>query len=101
MPARRINPNLVKMHFSYTATELAERLRVHKNTVRNWQREGLEPIDDTRPLLFQGGTVRAFLKQRRASRKRTCPDGTIFCVSCREPRRPAMAMVGTPMIACS
>lgn len=93
MPSRRVNPNLVKKHFSYTASELAERLGVHKNTVRNWQREGLAAIDDNRPLLFQGDTVRAFLKERRVSRKSVCPNGTLYCVSCREPRRPAMAMV--------
>lgn len=93
MPARRVNPNLVKKNFSYTASELAERLGVHKNTVRNWQRDGLEALDDCRPQLFQGETVRAFLKERRASRKSACPDGTLYCLSCREPRRPAMAMV--------
>ena len=89
MPARRVNPNKVKTHYSYNASELAACLGVHKNTVRNWQREGLEPIDDCRPYLFQGATVRSFLKSRRASRKRSCPDGTLFCVSCREPRKPA------------
>lgn len=90
---KRINPRLAKKHRSYTIRELADLLGVHKNTVRNWQREGLGAIDDNRPLLFQGETVSAFLKKRRASRKRTCPDGTLYCVSCREPRRPAMAMV--------
>lgn len=93
MPVRRVNPNRVKMHFSYTASELAECLRVHKNTVRNWQRQGLNPIDDCRPFLFQGETVRTFLKERRASRKRPCAPCTIYCLSCREPRRPALGMV--------
>jgi hypothetical protein len=35
MSAKRINPNLIKVHYSYTATELAERVGVHKNTIRN------------------------------------------------------------------
>lgn len=93
MSARRINPNRVKMHFSYTASELADCLGVHKNTVRNWQRQGLAAIDDCRPFLFQGETVRTFLKARRASRKRPCAPGTIYCLTCREPRRPALGMV--------
>ena len=93
MAARRVNPNKVKTHYSYTASEHADCLGVHKNTVRNWQRQGLEPIDDCRPYLFQGATVRSFLKSRRASRKQTCPDATLFCVSCHEPRKPADGML--------
>lgn len=93
MPARRVNANRVKSHFSYTADELATCLDMHKNTVRNWRRNGLEPIDDQRPSLFQGATVREFLKSQRASRKRPCAPGTLYCLSCREPRRPALGMV--------
>jgi len=93
MPARRVNPNRVKSHFSYTASELAVCLGVHKNTVRNWQRKGLEALDGQRPVLFQGATVRAFLKSQRTSRKRPCAPGTMYCLSCRAPRRPALGMV--------
>jgi len=74
---RRVNPGAVKMHRSYTAGELADRLGVHKNTIRHWEAAGLSPIDRTRPLLFQGETVRAFLKRRNASRKCPCPPGTL------------------------
>ena len=93
MPARRVNHNRIKTHFSYTASELAACLKVHKNTVRNWQRDGLEPIDDGRPALFQGATIRAFLQSRRASRKQPCAPGTIYCLQCRQPRRPVPGMV--------
>ena len=93
MPARRVNPNIVKLHRSYSVGELAACCGVHKNTVRNWQGEGLEPIDNARPVLFHGATVRAFLGRRNASRKRPCPPGTLYCVRCREPRRPAGGMV--------
>ena len=93
MPSRRVNPNRVKTNYSYTVSELAECLGMHRNTVRHWQRKGLDPIDDRRPYLFKGEEVRAFLRERRASRKRPCAPGTIFCVSCREQRRPAMGMV--------
>ena len=46
MPARRANPNRVKQHRSYSVDELACCCDVHKNTVRNWQRDGLKPIDN-------------------------------------------------------
>lgn len=95
MPARRVKPKptAVKLNYSYSVSELATCCGVHKNTIRNWRREGLEPIDKARPVLFQGTTVRAFLSRRKASRKRPCPPGTIYCVRCRAPRRPALGMV--------
>lgn len=93
MAMRRVNPGAVKMHRSYTARELADRLGVHKNTIRHWQDAGLTPIDRSRPVLFHGETVRAFLIRRNASRKRPCPPGTCYCLRCRAPRAPAFGMV--------
>jgi hypothetical protein len=93
MGAHRSNPCLVKLHRSYLATELAIRLGVHKNTVRNWQRDGLAPIDGNKPFLFQGATVRAFLAIRNAGRKRPCGPGKLYCFGCREPSSPALGMV--------
>jgi hypothetical protein len=93
MAARRITPNLVKLHRSYTASELAVLLGVHKNTVRQWRRDGLLSLDGRRPVLFHGVTIRAFLSKRDAGRKRPCPPGTFYCFRCREPRPPALKMV--------
>ena len=93
MATRRVNPRVVKLHRSYSAPELAACFGVHKNTVRLWQREGLQPLDSRRPALFQGATVRAFLTNRNANRKRPCPPGTLYCFKCRGPRPPALGMV--------
>lgn len=93
MPARRTNPHRVKLHRSYSVPELAACLAVHKNTIRHWQREGLAPIDATRPMLFDGADVRTFLGAHNASRKCSCPPGTIYCLKCRQPRAPALGMV--------
>ncbi|MGC8535821.1 MAG: helix-turn-helix domain-containing protein [Rhizomicrobium sp.] len=93
MSGRRTNPYRVKANRSYSVQELAARCGVHKNTVRHWQAIGLAPIDHSRPALFQGETVRAFLVKRNASRKRPCQPGTLYCFRCREPRSPALGMV--------
>ena len=93
MPARRVNPNTVKLHRSYSARELATCCGVHKNTIRHWQDAGLTPLDKSRPLIFHGETVRQFLAFRNASRKRPCRPGTFYCLRCREPRAPALGMV--------
>lgn len=93
MAVRRVNPHRVKALRTYSAEELALCLDVHKNTVRNWRREGLEPIDAGRPVLFQGAAVRAFLSKRQSERKRPCPPGNFFCLRCRAPRPPALGML--------
>ncbi|MGD9663601.1 MAG: hypothetical protein AB7U34_00095 [Novosphingobium sp.] len=93
MAPHRANPRRIKLHRIYSATELADCLGVHKNTVRHWQANGLEPVCMGRPTLFDGATVRAFLAKRIANRKRPCPPGTIYCFKCRHPRAPALGMV--------
>lgn len=93
MSVRRVNPNRVRIHRSYSVAELADCCAVHRNTVRNWQVKGLEPIDGSRPALFQGAIVRAFISRTNASRKRPCAPGTLYCFRCRQPREPAMGML--------
>jgi hypothetical protein len=93
MSSRRGNPQRVKLHRIYSASDLAACLGVHKNTVRHWVANGLEAIGTDRPALFHGTTVRAFLAKRNASRKRPCPPGTLYCFRCRQPRAPALDMV--------
>ena len=66
MPVKRVNPRLVKLHRSYTVSDIALTLGVHKNSVRGWQHAGLKPLDRSRPLLFQGQALREFLEARRA-----------------------------------
>ena len=92
MAQRRINPNSIKLHWTYDVSELAACCGVHKNTVRQWRREGLTPIDERKPTLFVGAAVREFLKRRNAKRKQPCGPGQLYCLRCRQPRPPAMAM---------
>jgi hypothetical protein len=93
MAARRIDPRAVKLNRCYDIAELAAQLRVHKNTVRHWQRDGLVPLDGGRPVLFHGSVVRTFLETRNAKRKSPCPPGTMYCFRCRAPRKPALSMI--------
>ena len=93
MPVSQARLRALKIHRSYDVSELAEVLGVHKNTIREWQRLGLSPVDERRPLLFMGAAVIAFLKKRLMSRKSPCPPGTFFCLRCRAPKHPALGMV--------
>jgi hypothetical protein len=88
MAIRRLNPGLVKIHWSYSIDEAARTLAVHKNTVANWLKNGLDQIDDQRPILIQGRVLRTFLQERRRSQKRRCAVGEMYCLKCRAPKTP-------------
>lgn len=93
MSGRRPNLRLIKRNRTYSVVEIADRLKVHKNTVRNWQANGLTPIDGGRPALFHGAAIQAYLLSKQCRQKRPCPPGTFYCFHCREPRAPALGMV--------
>jgi hypothetical protein len=89
MGSRRPNPRLAKIHWSYSVEDAWRLFRVHKNTVRNWLRQGLVPIDGQRPTLMRGHELRRFLAERRAQAKQSCGPGRIYCLPCRAPKVPA------------
>ena len=83
------NHRLVKIHRSYTVEEVARVLGKHKNTVRNWVKDGLATIDDKRPMLILGRDLVEFIKLRRVKNKQSCKPGQLYCVRCRIPKFPA------------
>ena len=92
MAQRLPNPRRAKIHRSYTVEEVALLYGVHRNTVRQWIKQGLPVCDDRRPVLILGGELAAFLTRKRASNKRPCKAGEIYCVRCRAPQSPALGM---------
>lgn len=92
MGKRYPNHRLVKIHRSHTVEEIANLFGVHKNTVRNWVKDGLATIDDKRPMLILGHELVAFLQARRVKNKQPCKPGEIYCVRCRAPKLPAEDM---------
>ena len=84
---QRIDPRRIKIHLSYTIEELARLLGCHKQSVRNWLKQGLSTLNDgKRPLLIQGFVARAFLEARRRGTTQRCKPEELYCFSCREPR---------------
>lgn len=89
MRRRYPSPTLAKRNRCYTVEQMALLYGCHKNTVRNWLRQGLNPIDDRRPLLVKGAALNEFHTVRRSKAKRPCGPGQLYCVACRKPQRPA------------
>ena len=89
---KRFNPRRVKIHRSYAVEEAARVLGIHKNTVRNWLGDGLEPIDARRPVLIRGAELKAYINARRRQNRSPCGPGQIYCVRCRSPKHPMPAV---------
>ena len=91
--AKRLNPNLAKIHRNYTVEEVANLFSVHKNTVRAWIKNGLATNDDKRPVLILGSELKNYLQEKRQNNKNKCRVFEIYCVRCRVPQLPAENMV--------
>ena len=91
--AKRLNPNLSRMHYTYTVKEAAELYGVHSHTVRNWIKKGLPVLDEQRPVLIQGLKLRDFIRESNAKQKHPCAINQIYCLACRKPQVPAGEMV--------
>ena len=84
--------NRIKSLHPYTIEEAAEVSGVSTRTIRNWAANGLRVMDAERPALIRGDDLRAYISGQRKSRKtKTTPD-TIYCVCCRQTRKPAGGM---------
>ncbi|GAC1622252.1 MAG: hypothetical protein NVS9B10_06000 [Nevskia sp.] len=92
MSKRRHNPRRAKIHRNYSVEEAACLYGVHRNTVRQWIKQGLPTSDALRPLLILGADLAAFLTAKRTKNKRPCKPGEIYCIRCRVPQAPALSM---------
>jgi hypothetical protein len=88
---KRLDCRRVKIHHSYTISDLSAAIGVHKHTIRRWIDAGLPTTDDKRPLLIHGADFRAFMNAQKPTKQR-CQPGEFFCLRCRAPRRPALDM---------
>lgn len=93
MAPKRINPNRIKIHRSYTICEAARICAVHKQTVRNWMKAGLPSMKQRKPHLILGRELREFHAQRRKQAKQPCKAGELYCLRCRKPQHPAGDML--------
>lgn len=83
------SPRRVKRAHPYTVKELARLLDRTAATIRAWITDGLRPADRGRPILIMGSEVHRYLNEKRGAARKKCGPGEMFCVACRDVRRPA------------
>jgi hypothetical protein len=91
MGTKHPNPNLAKIHLTYSVDEIARLLSVSRGTVRRWLKTGLAAVEGPGLTIVRGSVLREFLRKRRADGKRPCGPGFLYCLRCRVPRQPAGA----------
>lgn len=90
---RKPDLRLIRPTKTYKPEEIAQTLRRSLGTVRRWLRDGLPTLGGPGSPLVEGEALRAWLKQRWASRKTKCGSDELFCFKCQAPRRPQVGSV--------
>lgn len=92
---RKPKISLIQTSRCYTIDEIGKRLDRKVSTVREWIKQGLPVMADTRPRLIDGAVLKVWLKEKWSNRKRSCRVNELFCCRCREPRSPRPDSVQT------
>jgi len=82
--AKKVKRNKIKKKEIYSTQELAEVLDVHQRTIQAWVKEGLMPLEDSKPMLFLGADVNEFLKNKNKARKHNLLKNQFYCLKCKK-----------------
>ncbi len=91
--AKRPNPRTIKAAHTYTVEEAAIALGVSAGTIRAWVKSGLPLMRSQRPFLILGDSLRSFLEDRSKAAKAPLQTDQLYCLSCKEGRRPMGLLV--------
>ena len=92
MSGRRPKWHRIKLHRSYTIDEAARTIETSKGTIRRWVKEkGLPILEDRKPALIHGTSLKAFGQARSKSQVK-CKPHEFYCFKCKAARSPAGSM---------
>ncbi len=71
---------------TYTVKEIAKKLNINVRSVYKYYAKGMKPIENSKPLLFAGTTVKEFIKGRLKQRKlkEKLKFNEFFCFKCKK-----------------
>lgn len=76
------------MNGSYTTEQVAKLLNIHIRTVQDWLKAGLRKNSAEKPYLIHWSNLVEFLKEKTQRRRVSCDVNELFCVRCKEARKP-------------
>lgn len=92
------NPNFIKSTLSYSINDIAELYGLHKRTVQQWLKQGLQRIDNKKPYLIMGAELKRFIKYKRSKTKQKCQPNEFYCCKCRGPQKSRQNIVDINLI---
>lgn len=78
----RHNPRKAKSHRVYCDSDVRTLYDVSRNTIQNWIKAGLRPIEGLRQRLFTGAELNRFHAERAAAARRRPVGSEIYCIAC-------------------
>lgn len=78
----RHNPRKAKSHRVYAEVDVRELYDVCRNTVWNWMKAGLQPIEGLPQRIFTGAELNRFHAERAEAARRKPVGAEIYCVPC-------------------
>ncbi|MDF2372684.1 MAG: tyrosine-type recombinase/integrase [Rhizobiaceae bacterium] len=67
----------------YSVEDVLHHYGICRNTLSNWTKSGLRPVDGTRPQLFRGTELKWFHAQRSIERTKSLRMGEFKCFACK------------------
>jgi len=91
--AKRVSTRKIKKHRLYRYDEGGDALGVTPHTLRAWRAEGLEVMAATTPHYILGAELIRFVEDKQAKRSVKMAVDQMYCLKCKEPRKPLWGMV--------
>jgi DNA-binding XRE family transcriptional regulator len=91
--AKRTSYRALRAARSYTLEEAAKALGVSQGTIRSWVKKGLPIMNDQRPYLILGESLKDFRQAQTVKRKSTLQAAELYCLGCKAPRTPMGMLV--------
>lgn len=91
--AARYSTSGIKKRRSYSIQEAAEVCGVSVGTIRNWVRDGLPALKETRPFLVEGSNLLSFLNGKKAKCRTKLSQSELFCTGCQAARQASEGLV--------
>jgi len=91
--AKRVSTRKIKKHRLYSYEEAGGALGVTPHTVRAWRASGLVVMAASTPHFILGAELIRYIGDKQAKRSVKMALDQMFCLKCKEARKPLWAMV--------